>query len=186
MDLDSDDEIPVSRPAQTRPSKGKGRAILSSDDDSDSMDVTSTHNVASRSNLPQLKQKEKRVQFNAQSKAKGKQVITGLNDRGGEEGGGGGVSREQGPMGLMSSREAEREGDGLENGGDDDERPAEDEEPDEDDDIGSAPGKRRKTADVSDNPSICSSSPIFSANLSEALAAPPNNPHIICNSQIHG
>lgn len=142
MEFDSEDDNPVSRPIASRPSKGKGRAILSSDDDSDSMDVT-TNNVASRSNLPQLKKKEKRVEFNAQSKAKGKQVITGLNDRGG-----GGTAREQGPMGLMSNREAEREGEGLENGSDGDDN-RDDNEVDEEDDIGTGPGKKRKTTDVS-------------------------------------
>ena len=72
--MDSDDSDVPTGPA--RATKGKGRAVVSSDSESD-------NDNGGRNQLPpgRAQTNGPRVAFNAQSKAKGQAIISGLNDR---------------------------------------------------------------------------------------------------------
>jgi hypothetical protein len=143
--MDSDDSD-APNAALSRAQKGKGRAIVSSDDESDS----NPNNLPAQ--RPQSAQTNgKRIEFNAKSGAKGRAVISGLNGRSAQaeansNGNENSVNVNGGPggrgLGLGSGREEEREGLDVFAG----------DEEEDDLDVAGGPGdkgKKRKTGDVS-------------------------------------
>ena len=142
--MDSDDSDVVTGPSRAQ--KGKTRAIVSSDSESDQPPQSKQNQLppgrAVQTNGP-------RVAFNAQSKAKGQAIISGLNDRSAAK------NSEQLGLGLGRDGSASRSGTPNAGGGEQamqvDGAQEEEEEEEEDFATGMAEkgGKKRKVGDVS-------------------------------------
>jgi hypothetical protein len=140
--MDSDDSDVVTGPSRAQ--KGKTRAIVSSDSESDQPPQSKQNQLppgrAVQTNGP-------RVAFNAQSKAKGQAIISGLNDRS--------AAKNSEQLGLGRDGSASRGGTPIAGGGEEamqvDGAQEEEEEEEEDFATGMAEkgGKKRKVGDVS-------------------------------------
>jgi hypothetical protein len=142
--MDSDDSDVVTGPSRAQ--KGKTRAIVSSDSESDQPPQSKQNQLppgrAVQTNGP-------RVAFNAQSKAKGQAIISGLNDRS--------AAKNSEQLGLGRDGSASRSGTPNAGGGGGEEAmqvdAAQEEEEEEEEDFATGMaekgGKKRKVGDVS-------------------------------------